>query len=47
MEYVGVDVGKKKCVLCAMNQTGSIDEFSSYPNTSFDGRKTAESLVRK
>jgi len=30
-----------------MDQSGSIDEFSSYPNTSFDARQTAEYLVKR
>lgn len=47
MEYIGVDIGKKKCVICAMNQDGSVDELSSYPNTSFDASQVAKRLVER
>jgi len=35
-QYVAVDVGKRKCVTCVMDQDGRISEISSYSNTSFD-----------
>ena len=44
-QYVAVDVGKRKCVTCAMDQDGRISETSSYGNTSFDACRFAEYVV--
>ncbi len=46
-EYVGVDIGKKKCVTCAMNQDGSVSETSSYLNTSSDANAFAKRILEK
>jgi transposase len=46
-QYVAVDVGKRKCVTCVMDQDGRISETSSYSNTAFDARKFAEYVVTR
>lgn len=46
-EYVAVDIGKKKCVTCVMDQDGSVSETSSYPNTSFDANAFAKRVLEK
>jgi transposase len=45
--YVGVDVGKKKCVTCVMDQDGTISENSSYPNTYSSAHQYANHLVEE
>jgi len=47
LEYIGVDVGKRKCVACVMNQDGDISETYSYPNTTADASEFARCLVKK
>lgn len=42
-----MDVGKRKCVTCVMDQGGRISEISSYSNTSFDACKFAEYVVAR
>ena len=36
MNYIGIDVNKKRLVCCVMNPDGSIAEELSCPNTSID-----------
>jgi transposase len=45
--YVGVDIGKKNCVTCIMDQEGAISEMSSFPNTSSDAFEYARQLLKK
>ena len=47
VEYVAVDIGKRKCVTCVMSQDGSISEISSYQNTSFDASIFAKRVLEK
>lgn len=42
MNNIGVDIGKKQCVVCVMDVDGNILEETSYPNT----RRCAESFAR-
>ena len=42
-----MDVGKRKCVACVMNQDGNISETYSYPNTTADASEFARCLVKK
>jgi transposase len=46
-EYVAIDIAKKKCVTCAMNEDGSISETSSYSNSSFEAAAFAKQLVER
>jgi hypothetical protein len=45
MVYVAVDIGKRRCVTCVMDQDGSILDTSSYPNTSLDASHYARLMV--
>jgi transposase len=45
--YVGIDIGKKNCVACVMNEDGSISELSSYPNSAFDAMSFAKRVAEK
>jgi hypothetical protein len=47
MVYVAVDVGKRRCVTCVMDEDGSILEIGSYPNTTFDASRYARLIVEK
>jgi len=47
MVYVAVDVGKRRCVTCVMDEDGSILDTGSYPNTAFDASRYAEQMVEK
>jgi hypothetical protein len=45
MVFVAVDVGKRRCVTCAMGEDGSILDTSSYPNTMLDASHYARLMV--
>ncbi|MDG6904848.1 MAG: transposase [Nitrososphaerota archaeon] len=45
--YIGIDIGKKKCVTCLMEQDGTILEQSSYPNTLLDAYRFAKHALEK
>ena len=45
--YIGIDIGKKKCVTCLMDQDGTILEQSSYPNTLLDASRFAKHALEK
>jgi transposase len=47
MIYVAVDVGKRRCVTCIMDQDGSILDTSFYPNTSSDASLYARQMLEK
>ena len=47
MIYVAVDIGKKRCVTCVMDQDGSILETGSYLNTAFDASRYAKQIMAK
>ena len=46
-EYIAIDIGKKNCVTCAMDQDGTVSERSSYPNTSFDAGAFARNAIKR
>jgi transposase len=47
MVYVAVDVGKRRCVTCVMDQDGSILDTDSYPNTLLDASQYAKQIVER
>jgi len=47
MVYVAVDIGKRRCVTCVMDQDGSILDSGSYPNTMLDASHYARQTVEK
>jgi hypothetical protein len=47
MIYVAVDIGKRRCVTCVMDQDGSILDTGSYPNTTSDASRYARQTVEK
>jgi transposase len=47
MVYVGVDIGKRRCVTCVMNEDGSILDTGSYPNTFRDASNYAKQIVER
>ncbi|MGA2238113.1 MAG: transposase [Candidatus Bathyarchaeia archaeon] len=47
MVYVAVDIGKRRCVTCVMDQDGSILDTGSYPNTAFDASHYARQTVER
>jgi transposase len=47
MVYVGVDIGKRRCVTCVMDEDGSILDAESYPNTFLDASRYAKQIVER
>jgi transposase len=47
MVYVGVDVGKRRCVTCVMDEDGSILDTGSYPNTLLDASQYVKQIVER
>jgi len=47
MVYVAVDIGKKRCVTCVMDQDGSILDMGSYPNTFLDASLYAKQMLER
>jgi transposase len=47
MVYVAVDIGKRRCITCVMDQDGSILDTSAYPNTLVDASQYAMQIVEK
>jgi transposase len=47
MAYLAVDIGKRRCVTCVMDQDGSILDASFFQNTSFDASLYARQMVEK
>lgn len=47
MKNIAVDIGKKKCVVCIMDENGTILEETSYKNTLKDASSFAENAVQK
>ena len=41
MKNIGIDIGKKKCVICVTDERGKVLEESSYENTAKDALKFA------
>jgi len=46
MTYVGVDIGKRRCVTCVMGQDGSSLDMGSYPITFFDASPARQMVER-
>jgi transposase len=47
MKNIGIDIGKKKCFICVMDEKGTILEESNYDNTLQDAEIFAKSMVKK
>ena len=47
MVYVAVDIGKRRCVTCVMDQDGSILDMGSYPNTFLDASLYAKQMLER
>ena len=47
MKSIGIDVGKKKCFICVMDEKGNILEESNYNNTSKDAKAFAKNIKQK
>ena len=47
MVYVGVDIGKRRCITCIMDEGGSILDTGSYPNTSLDALQYAKQITER
>jgi len=47
MVYVAVDIGKKRCATCVMDEDSSILDTGSYPNTRSDASRYAKQMVEK
>ncbi len=47
VKNIGIDIGKKKCFICVMDEKGTILEESNYDNTLHDAEIFAKSMVKK
>ena len=47
MRSIGIDIGKKKCVICIMDASGKILEETSYDNTKKDAERFAKHMKKK
>jgi predicted NBD/HSP70 family sugar kinase len=47
MNYIGVDIGKRNCVVCVMDSNGSIIKETNYNNTLEQAESFASSIKRK
>jgi len=47
VKNIGIDIGKKKCFICVMDEKGVILEESNYDNTLHDAEIFAKSMIRK
>ena len=47
MRSIGIDIGKRKCVVCVMDGRGNVLERTSYENTLDDATAMARNLKRK
>ena len=47
MKNIGIDIGKKKCFICIMDEKGTILEETNYDNTLHDAEIFAKSIVKK
>ena len=47
MRSIGIDIGKKKCVICIMDASGKILEETSYDNTKKDAERFAKRVKKK
>ena len=47
LNYIGVDIGKRNCVVCIMDSNGSIIKETNYNNTLEQAESFASSIKRK
>ena len=47
VKSVGIDIGKRRCIVCIMNEDGFIVERTGYDNTLEDARKFAQKIRQK
>ena len=47
MKNIGIDIGKKKCFICVMDEKGTILEETNYDNTLQHAKTLAKSMVKK
>jgi predicted NBD/HSP70 family sugar kinase len=47
LNYMGVDIGKRNCVVCIMDSDGSIIEETKYNNTLDQAESFASSIKRR
>lgn len=47
MKSIGIDIGKRKCVVCVIDHKGNVLERTSYNNTLHDATVVAKDLKRK
>ena len=47
MKSIGIDVGKRRCIVCIMNEDGSIMERTGYDNTLEDATKFAKKIKQE
>ena len=47
MRNIGIDIGKKKCFICIMDEKGNILEESDYDNTLQDAKTFAKNMKQK
>jgi predicted NBD/HSP70 family sugar kinase len=47
LNYMGVDIGKRNCVVCIMDSDGSIIEETKYNNTVDQAESFASSIKRR
>ena len=47
MKNIGIDIGKKKCFICVMDEKGSIMEETDYDNTMQDAESFAKNMNKK
>jgi transposase len=47
LNYIGVDIGKRNCVVCIMDSNGSIIKETNYNNTLEQAESFASSIRRK
>jgi len=44
VKNIGIDIGKKKCFICVMDEKGSIMEETDYDNTMQDAESFAKNI---
>lgn len=47
MKNIGIDIGKKNCFICVMDEKGTILEESNYDNTLHDAETFAKDMVQR
>ncbi len=47
MKSLGIDIGKRKCFVCIMDEKGRVLDDTSYDNTSNDATEFAKLLIKK